>query len=226
VLVCVGAAAAGVLGGAWHGFAVAPRRTSSGHAVHVCATGAVGTCAPRRCALLPYSSPAVKQIKRRISLDGVEIQEVEIQGNYNARCKVQGVIRPCHTKTAEIGGKNHTHKQEQPKRRAWFSWLCCCCCWAPRPPSPRRPAAARSFTRWRRTTKANMPGVLTVVLAFTIGSAFGGYTDARSQRRSIFGRLSDSLFFAPQSDSEKKKNAIRKSSARNDQIRGLFGSPP
>jgi hypothetical protein len=39
-------------------------------------------------------------------------------------------------------------------------------------------------------------------------------------------RLSDSLFFAPQSDSEKKKNAIRKSSARNDQIRGLFGSPP
>jgi hypothetical protein len=39
-------------------------------------------------------------------------------------------------------------------------------------------------------------------------------------------RPSDSLFFAPQSDSEKKKNAIRKSSARNDQIRGLFGSPP
>jgi hypothetical protein len=39
-------------------------------------------------------------------------------------------------------------------------------------------------------------------------------------------RLSVSLFFAPQSDSEKKKNAIRKSSARNDQIRGLFGSPP
>jgi hypothetical protein len=40
-------------------------------------------------------------------------------------------------------------------------------------------------------------------------------------------RLSDSLFFAPQSDSEKKKNDIRKSSAaRNDQIRGLFGSPP
>jgi hypothetical protein len=39
-------------------------------------------------------------------------------------------------------------------------------------------------------------------------------------------RLSDSLFFAPQSDSEKKKNAIRKSSARNDQIRGLFGSLP
>jgi hypothetical protein len=39
-------------------------------------------------------------------------------------------------------------------------------------------------------------------------------------------RLSDSLFFAPQSDSEKKKNAIRISSARNDQIRGLFGSPP
>jgi hypothetical protein len=38
-------------------------------------------------------------------------------------------------------------------------------------------------------------------------------------------RPSDSLFFAPQSDSEKKKNAIRKSSARNDQIRGLFGSP-
>jgi hypothetical protein len=29
-----------------------------------------------------------------------------------------------------------------------------------------------------------------------------------------------------QRDSEKKKNAIRKSSARNDQIRGLFGSPP
>jgi hypothetical protein len=39
-------------------------------------------------------------------------------------------------------------------------------------------------------------------------------------------RRSDSLFFAPQSDSEKKKNAIRKSSARNDQIRGLFGPPP
>ena len=50
VLVCVGAAAAGVLGGAWYGFAVAPRRTSSDHAIHVCATGAVGTyCAPRRC---------------------------------------------------------------------------------------------------------------------------------------------------------------------------------
>jgi hypothetical protein len=49
---CVGTAAAGVLGGAWHGFAVAPRRTSSSaHAIHVCATGAVGTCAPRRCAL-------------------------------------------------------------------------------------------------------------------------------------------------------------------------------
>jgi hypothetical protein len=43
----VGAAAAGVLGGAWYGFAVAPRRTSSGRAVHVCATGAVATCAPR-----------------------------------------------------------------------------------------------------------------------------------------------------------------------------------
>jgi hypothetical protein len=51
VLVCVGAAAAGVLGGAWRGFAVAPRRTSSDHGIHVCATGAVGTCAPRRCAL-------------------------------------------------------------------------------------------------------------------------------------------------------------------------------
>jgi hypothetical protein len=37
---------------------------------------------------------------------------------------------------------------------------------------------------------------------------------------------SDSLCFAPQSDSEKKENAIRKSSARNDQIQGLFGSPP
>jgi hypothetical protein len=40
VLACVGAAAAGVLGGAWYGFVVAPRRTSSGHAIHVCATGA------------------------------------------------------------------------------------------------------------------------------------------------------------------------------------------
>jgi hypothetical protein len=47
VLVCVGAAAAGVLGGAWYRFVVASRRTSSGHAVHVCATGAVATCAPR-----------------------------------------------------------------------------------------------------------------------------------------------------------------------------------
>jgi hypothetical protein len=35
VLVCVGAAADGVLSGAWYGFAVAPRRTSSGHAPHV-----------------------------------------------------------------------------------------------------------------------------------------------------------------------------------------------
>jgi hypothetical protein len=49
VLVCVGVgtAAAGVpvLSGAWYGFAVPPRRTSSGHAVHICATGAVATCA-------------------------------------------------------------------------------------------------------------------------------------------------------------------------------------
>jgi hypothetical protein len=51
VLVCVGAAAAGVLSGTWYGFAVAPRGTSSGHARHVCATGAVASCAPRRCAL-------------------------------------------------------------------------------------------------------------------------------------------------------------------------------
>jgi hypothetical protein len=36
----VGAAAAGVLSGIWYGFAVAPRLTSSGHAVHVGATGA------------------------------------------------------------------------------------------------------------------------------------------------------------------------------------------
>jgi hypothetical protein len=45
VLVCVGAAAAGALGGAWYGFAVASRRTSSGHAVHVCLChpGAVAT---------------------------------------------------------------------------------------------------------------------------------------------------------------------------------------
>jgi hypothetical protein len=35
VLVCVGAAADGVLSGAWYGFAVALRRTSSGHALHV-----------------------------------------------------------------------------------------------------------------------------------------------------------------------------------------------
>jgi hypothetical protein len=46
-----GAAAAGVLRGAWYGFAVAPRRTSSGHALHVCATGAIASCAPGRFAL-------------------------------------------------------------------------------------------------------------------------------------------------------------------------------
>jgi hypothetical protein len=45
---CVwGAAADGVLSGAWYGFAVAPRCTSSGHAIHVCATGAAASCAPR-----------------------------------------------------------------------------------------------------------------------------------------------------------------------------------
>jgi hypothetical protein len=32
---------------AWYGFAVAPRRTSSGHALHGCATGAIASCAPR-----------------------------------------------------------------------------------------------------------------------------------------------------------------------------------
>jgi hypothetical protein len=42
---CVGAAAAGVLSGSWYGFTVAPRRTSSGHAIHVCATGAAASCA-------------------------------------------------------------------------------------------------------------------------------------------------------------------------------------
>jgi hypothetical protein len=36
---------------AWYGFAVAPRRTSSDHALHVCATGAITSCAPRWCAL-------------------------------------------------------------------------------------------------------------------------------------------------------------------------------
>jgi hypothetical protein len=51
VLVCVGAAAAGVLSGAWYRFAVASRRMSSGHALHVCAAGAVASCVPRRCAL-------------------------------------------------------------------------------------------------------------------------------------------------------------------------------
>jgi hypothetical protein len=51
VLVCLGAAAAGVLSGAWYGFAVPPRRTSSGHAIQVCGTGAVASCATRRCAL-------------------------------------------------------------------------------------------------------------------------------------------------------------------------------
>jgi hypothetical protein len=49
VLVCVGAAADGVLSDAWYGFAVAPRHTSSGHAINVCATGAVASCAPRWC---------------------------------------------------------------------------------------------------------------------------------------------------------------------------------
>jgi hypothetical protein len=43
--------AASVLSGAWYEFAVAPRRTSSGHALYVCATGAAASCAPRRCAL-------------------------------------------------------------------------------------------------------------------------------------------------------------------------------
>jgi hypothetical protein len=53
VLLCVAVRLqpAGVLSGAWYGFAVAPRRTSSGHALHVCATGAVASCAPRWCAL-------------------------------------------------------------------------------------------------------------------------------------------------------------------------------
>jgi hypothetical protein len=49
VLVCVGAAADGVLSDAWYGFAVSPRHTSSGHAINVCATGAVASCAPRWC---------------------------------------------------------------------------------------------------------------------------------------------------------------------------------
>ena len=39
-------------------------------------------------------------------------------------------------------------------------------------------------------------------------------------------RLAKTQHLDKQRDSEKKKNAIRKSSARNDQIRGLFGSPP
>jgi hypothetical protein len=47
---------------------------------------------------------------------------------------------------------------------------------------------------------------------------------------SLFGgfpiRLAKTQHLDKQRDSEKKKNAIRKSSARNDQIRGLFGSPP
>jgi hypothetical protein len=39
-------------------------------------------------------------------------------------------------------------------------------------------------------------------------------------------RLAKTQHLDKQRDSEKKKNAIRKSFARNDQIRGLFGSPP
>jgi hypothetical protein len=39
-------------------------------------------------------------------------------------------------------------------------------------------------------------------------------------------RLAKTQHLDKQRDSEKKKNAIRKSSARNDQIQGLFGSPP
>jgi hypothetical protein len=39
-------------------------------------------------------------------------------------------------------------------------------------------------------------------------------------------RLAKTQHLDEQRDSEKKKNAIRKSSARNDQIRGIFGSPP
>jgi hypothetical protein len=39
-------------------------------------------------------------------------------------------------------------------------------------------------------------------------------------------RSSDSLFFSPQSDLEKKQNAVRRGLAKNAQIRGVFGSPP
>jgi hypothetical protein len=39
-------------------------------------------------------------------------------------------------------------------------------------------------------------------------------------------RLANFAHLDNQSDSEKKQNAIRKPSARNDQIRVLFGSPP
>jgi hypothetical protein len=38
--------------------------------------------------------------------------------------------------------------------------------------------------------------------------------------------LSGSLFLAPQSDLEKKQNAVRKRFARNAQIRGVFDGPP
>ena len=62
---------------------------------------------------------------------------------------------------------------------------------------------------------------LVMIFFFVMPTMIGGPHRGRN-----LVRLSDSLFFAPQSDSEKKKNAIRKSSARNDQIRGLFGSPP
>jgi hypothetical protein len=73
VLVYVGADAAGVLGGAWYEFAVAPRRTSSGHAIYVCATGAVGTCAPRfeaRPQISKFAAIPGDKCSREISLEG------------------------------------------------------------------------------------------------------------------------------------------------------------
>jgi hypothetical protein len=70
-------------------------------------------------------------------------------------------------------------------------------------PRGHRPGGARPVTRWALQGHKPLHRPVVIWLGYQIP-----------------------YFFAPQSDSEKKKPAIRKSSARNDQIRGLFGSPP
>jgi hypothetical protein len=50
--------------------------------------------------------------------------------------------------------------------------------------------------------------------------------DGHSDNGGFLIRLAIFAHLDNQSDSEKKQNAIRKPSARNDRIRSLFGSPP